>query len=134
MKIQLLGTGVAVILLNVTLLSMVATGAVEGAVDDNFATFPLDEACEDTDCTTMKADWTTSTSEQDYYVWSMTNSAAVAADSSVEPAYEKVGPFTYSITSTKTFISHDSTAGELKYSESWRSLPKLKQEEIKIQI
>ena len=118
MKIQLLGTGVAVILLNVTLLSMVATGAVEGAVDDNFATFPLDEACEDTDCTTMKADWTTSTSEQDYYVWSMTNSAAVAADSSVEPAYEKVGPFTYSITSTKTFISHDSTAGELKYSES----------------
>ena len=118
MKIQLLGTGVAVILLNVTLLSMVATGAVEGAVDDNFATFPLDEACEDTACTTMKADWTTSTSEQDYYVWSMTNSAAVAADSSVEPAYEKVGPFTYSITSTKTFISHDSTAGTLKYSES----------------
>ena len=118
MKIQLLGTGVAVILLNVTLLSMLATGAVEGAVDDNFATFPLDEACEDTDCTTMKADWTTSTSEQDYYVWSMTNSAAVSADQSVEPAYKKVGPFTYSITSTKTFISHDATAGELKYSES----------------
>ena len=118
MKIQLLGTGVAVILLNVTLLSMLATGAVEGAVDDNFATFPLDEACEDTDCTTMKADWTTSTSEQDYYVWSMTNSAAVSADQSVEPAYKKVGPFTYSITSTKTFISHDATAGTLKYSES----------------
>jgi hypothetical protein len=118
MKIQLLGTGVAVLLLNVTLLSMLATGAVEGAVDENFATFPLDEACEDTDCTTMKADWTTSTSEQDYYVWSMTNSAAVAADGSVEPTYEKVGPFTYSITSTKTFISHDPTAGELKYSES----------------
>ena len=118
MKIQLLGTGVAVLLLNVTLLSMVATGGVEGAVEDNFATFPLDEACEDTACATMKADWTTSTSEQDYYVWSMTNSAAVAADGTVEPAYEKVGPFTYSITSTKTFISHDATAGTLKYSES----------------
>ena len=118
MKIQLLGTGVAVLLLNVTLLSMLATGAVEGAVDDKFATFPLDEACEDTACTTMKADWTTSTSEQDYYVWSMTNSAAVSADASVEPVYEKVGPFTYSITSTKTYISHDATAGTMKYSES----------------
>ena len=105
MKIQLLGTGVALILLNVTLLSMVATGAVEGAVDDNFATFPLDEACEDTDCTTMKADWTTSTSEQDYYVWSMTNSAAVAADSSIEPAYEKVGPVSYTHLTLPTIYS-----------------------------
>jgi hypothetical protein len=97
---------------------MLATGAVEGAVEENFATYPLDEACEDTTCETMKADWTTSTSEQDYYVWSMTNSAAVSANDSVEPVYEKVGPFTYSITSTKTFISHDATAGTIKYSES----------------
>ena len=116
MKIQLLGTGVAVILLNVTLLSMLATGAVEGAVDDNFATFPLDEACEDTDCTTMKADWTTSTSSRDYYAYDLTNLAAVIADG--EPTYEKIGPFTYDITTERELINHDSAAGTLQYRET----------------
>jgi hypothetical protein len=117
MKIQLLGTGVAVLLLNVTLLSMLATGAVEGAVDDKFATFPLDEACEDTACTTMKADWTTSTTSRDYYAYDLTNSAAVLAGSA-EPAYEKMGPFTYDITTERQLIAHDGTAGTLQYRET----------------
>ena len=41
------------ILLNLVLLSPIATSMVEDAVEDNFETYPYDTACADSDCTTV---------------------------------------------------------------------------------
>ena len=59
--------GAVMILLNLVVLSPIATSMVEGAVDDNFETYPYDSACENEDCTKENADWASSTSERSYY-------------------------------------------------------------------
>ena len=111
----MIGVGLTFLLLNLTLLPIVFTGAVPGAVDEKFETYPLDAACgEDGDCSTVEADWATSTAQRDYYAWDVTNLADVMAIGAT-PTYQKMGPFTYDITSTKTLIEHDKDAGELTY-------------------
>ncbi len=111
----MIGAGLTFLLLNMTLIPIVFTGAVEGAVEEKFETYPLDVACgEDGDCSTVEADWVTSMSQRDYYAWDVTNLADVMENGST-PTYQKMGPFTYDITSTKTLIEHDSDAGELTY-------------------
>ena len=111
----LIGVGLTFLLLNLTLLPIVFTGAVPAAVDEKFETFPLDAACgENGDCSTVEADWATSTAQRDYYAWDVTNLADVM-DTGATPTYQKMGPFTYDITSTKTLIEHDEDAGELTY-------------------
>ncbi|MDE0574785.1 MAG: hypothetical protein OSB32_04300 [Candidatus Poseidoniales archaeon] len=111
----LIGVGLTFLLLNLTLLPIVFTGAVPAAVDEKFETYPLDAACgEEGDCSTVEADWATSTAQRDYYAWDVTNLADVMAIGAT-PTYQKMGPFTYDITSTKTLIEHDEDAGELTY-------------------
>ncbi len=111
----MIGVGLTFLLLNVTLIPIVFTGAVSGAVEENFETFPLDSACgEDGDCNTIEADWATSTSRRDYYAWDITNLDDVMEHGDT-PTYQKMGPFTYEITSKKTLISHDENAGEMTY-------------------
>ena len=111
----LIGIGLTFILLNLTLIPIVFTGAVPDAVEERFETYPLDSACgEDGDCSTVEADWVTSTAQRDYYAWDITNVDDVMATGAT-PTYEKMGPFTYDITSTKTLIEHDADAGELTY-------------------
>ena len=111
----LLGVGIAVLLLNLTLLPIVFTGAVPGAVADKFETYPLDSICgEDGDCDSVEDGWATSTSTRDYYAWDLTNADDVL-ESQVPPIYQKKGPYTYQITSQKTLLEHDADKGELTY-------------------
>ena len=111
----LIGIGLACLLLNVTLLPIVFTGAVEGAVEEKFETYPLDSACgEDGDCDTLEDDWAVSTTSRDYYAWDITNLQEVI-ENQATPDYERMGPYTYDITSEKTLIEHDSYNGHLTY-------------------
>ena len=106
--------GIVLVLLNVAALAPLATGAVEGAVEENFATFTKDSACADADCTEAEEDWAVSTASRDFYGYSITNVADVMATGAA-PAYEKVGPVTYDITTTKTITGYDAATGELTY-------------------
>ncbi|MDA0925954.1 MAG: hypothetical protein O3C36_04860, partial [archaeon] len=95
-------------------LAPLATGAVEGAVEENFATFTKDSACADADCTEAEEDWAVSTASRDFYGYSITNVADVMATGAA-PTYEKIGPVTYDITTTKTITGYDAATGELTY-------------------
>jgi len=108
--------GAVMILLNLVVLSPIATSMVEGAVDDNFETYPHDSACENEDCTKANADWASSTSERSYFAWNLTNAGEVMAGS--DPVYEKLGPFVYDIEVTRNIIDFDKSAGTLTYDES----------------
>ena len=107
----MLGAALVCLILSAPL-SILSTGAVEGAVEDNFETFPTDNACADDDCTEADPDWATSTGERSYYAWNLTNPGEA------EPVYEQVGPFDYDITYTREIIDFNKTAGTLTYSES----------------
>ena len=108
---MMLGAALVCLILSAPL-SMLSTGAVEGAVEDNFETFPADNICANDDCTEAEEDWASSTGERSYYAWNLTNPGAS------EPVYEKVGPFDYDISYTREIIAFDETAGTLTYSES----------------
>ena len=97
-------------------LSVLSTGGVEDAVIEATKTTPLDNICADDDCTDIESDWATSTTDRDFYGWTVTNAAEVANGSA--PTHEKIGPVTYTITSDRTFTSHNSTAGTLTYHEN----------------
>ena len=111
---NMLIAGIVLILLNVAALAPMATGAVEGAVEENFASFSKDSACADADCTEAEEDWAVSTASRDFYGYSITNVADVMA-TGAEPIYEKIGPVTYDITTTRTITGYDAAAGELTY-------------------
>ena len=112
---MMLGAALVCLILSAPL-SMVSTGAVEGAVEDNFETFPTDTACANDDCTEAEEDWATSTGERSYYAWNLTNPTEVMGGA--DPVYEQVGPFDYDITYTREIIAFDEDAGTLTYSES----------------
>jgi hypothetical protein len=97
-------------------LSMLSTNGVEDAVIEATKTTPLDNICSDDDCTEFEEDWVTSTTDRDFYGWTVTNPAEVANGSA--PTHKKIGPVTYTITSDRTFTSHNSTAGTLTYHEN----------------
>ena len=97
-------------------LSMLSTGGVEDAVIEATKTTPLDNICANDDCTDIESDWASSTSDRDFYGWTVTNAAEVANGSA--PTHEKIGPVTYTITSDRTFTSHNSTAGTITYHEN----------------
>ena len=103
--------GAVMILLNLVVLAPVATSMVDGAVEDNFETYPYDSACADSDCTTAEADWASSTSDRSYYAWNLTNADEVMAGG--DPVYDMLGPFDYEITTTRNIIAFDKEAGTL---------------------
>jgi len=108
--------GAVMILLNLVLLSPIATSMVEDAVEDNFETYPYDSACADSECTTAEEDWASSTSDRSYYAWNLTNADAVMAGEA--PVYDMLGPFDYEITITRNIIEFNKSAGTLTYNES----------------
>ena len=97
-------------------LSVISTGAVEDAVIEATKTKPLDDICANDDCTDLESDWVSSTTDRDFYGWTVTNAAEVANGSA--PTHEKIGPVTYSITSDRTFVSQDSSNGTITYHEN----------------
>ena len=59
---------------NMSALPIVFTSAVPNAVEENFATFPLDSACgENGDCSSVESDWEVSVATRDYYAWDLVN-------------------------------------------------------------
>ena len=111
----LLGAATFLLLINVTFLPMVFTSAVPGAVEEKFATFPLDSACgDDGNCDSVEDSWATTTVTRDYYAWNLANLEDVLAEGA-EPRYVEKGPYTYEITSEKTLLEHDEQNGELTY-------------------
>ena len=108
---MMLGAALVLLVLSAPL-SMLSTAGVEDAVEENFETFPADEACANSDCTEAESDWSTSTGERSYYAWNLTNPG------DAEPVYEKVGPFDYDITYTREILDYNETAGTMQYSES----------------
>ena len=113
---QKLIAGAVMVLLNLVLLSPIATSMVEGAVEKEFETYPYDSACANSDCTEAEEDWATSTSERTYYAWNLTNADEVMAGE--EAVYKKLGPFNYDITYTREIVDFDKEAGTLTYTES----------------
>ena len=112
---MMIGAALALLVLSAPL-SMLSTGAVEGAVDDEFETFTKDNACANDDCTEAESDWASSTSQRDYYAWDITNVEDVM-ENGTAPAYEKVGPFTYDITYKRTILDYDEDAGTMTYNQ-----------------
>ena len=96
---------------------MLSTGGVEDAVLEATKTTPLDNICANDDCTELESDWVTSTADRDFYGWTVTNLDDVMANGTA-PTHEKIGPVTYTITSDRTFVSRDSTAGTITYHEN----------------
>ena len=105
--------GIVLVLLNVAALAPMATNAVEGVVDDTFESYTKDAICADDECDNAEEDWASSTAQRDYYAWDVTNLAEVMGGAA--PVTEKVGPFTYDITTTRTINSYDDSAGEVTY-------------------
>ena len=112
---MMIGAALALLVLSAPL-SMLSTGAVEGAVEENFETFTKDNACANNDCTEAESDWASSTSQRDYYAWDITNVEDVM-ENGTAPAYEKVGPFTYDITYKRTILDYDEDAGTMTYNQ-----------------
>ena len=112
----MLATGLVCLLLSGGL-SVLSTGGVEDAVLEATETKPLDDICDNSDCTEINPDWATSTAERDFYGWTITNVDDVMANGTA-PTHEKIGPVTYTITSDRTFTSHDSDAGTITYHEN----------------
>ena len=112
----MLAAGLVFILLSGGL-SVLSTGGVEDAVLEATKTTPLDNICSNDDCTEFEEDWVTSTADRDFYGWTVTNLDDVMANGTA-PTHEKIGPVTYTITSDRTFTSHDSTAGTVTYHEN----------------
>ncbi len=110
---NMLIAGIVLVLLNVAALAPMATNAVEGVVDDTFESYTKDAICADDGCDNAEEDWASSTAQRDYYAWDVTNLAEVMGGAA--PVTEKVGPFTYDITTTRTINSYDASAGEVTY-------------------
>lgn len=107
--------GLSVLILNLSIIPIVFTGAVPSAVEERFETYPLDSVCGvDGDCSSIEEEWSSSSVTRDYYAWDLTNLNDVLLNQEL-PQYNKKGPYTYEITSEKTFLNHDEEAGELTY-------------------
>jgi len=112
----MLAAGLMFLILNIAVFAPLATGGVQDAVDETFATYTKDTACANDDCTEAKADWAVSTSQRDYSAWTITNLDDMMANGS-EPAYTEVGPFTYDITATRTLTGYDAANGTMTYTQ-----------------
>ena len=112
----MLGAGLMFLILNVAILAPIATGAVPDAVAEATAEAPKDDICSNDDCTEVEADWASSSTDRDFYGWNLTNLGEVLAGGA--PVYDEVGPVTYTITSERHVMEHNSTSGELTYHEN----------------
>jgi hypothetical protein len=111
----MIALGIVFLLLS-GVLGVVSTGAVDDAVAEATETRPMDDICANSDCTEAEDDWASSSTDRDFYGWNITNVGEVIAGTSA-PNYTKVGPVTYTITSDRSIVNHDSNAGTITYHE-----------------
>jgi hypothetical protein len=112
----MLGAGLMFLILNLALIAPIATGAVPDAVAEATAEAPKDDICSNDDCTEIEADWASSSTDRDFYAWNLTNLGGVLGGDA--PVYEEIGPVTYTITSDRHLMEHNSTSGEITYHEN----------------
>ncbi len=116
LNLSAIGIGFVLIILNLAAIGPLATGAVPDAVKDAVATKVKDDICEDVLCLTVTDDWAESTSQRDFYAWSILNVDDVENNGSA-PIYEKIGPITYDVTLKKAVEEYDIKNGLLTYSQ-----------------
>ena len=116
-NVGVLAVGILLLGVNLLVLGPMATGAVPGAVDDAFATYPKDNACANDDCSEVNEDWASSVSTRDYYAWNLSNPDDVLYGD--DPQFVKIGPVTYEIITNRTLLDYDADAGTMEiYSSS----------------
>ena len=94
--------------INVVVISPMVMGITEEKLSE--ATIMTNETWEDDE-------WLNATSERSFFAWNLTNVDELQQDDSVEMQFEKMGPFTYDLTTKREVLYHDETAGTLTYRE-----------------
>ena len=111
MNAKAIALGIVGILLIGTNLFVVSP-FVMGVVDDTLAT------ATDMDNETWEDEgWLNATSERSFYAWNLTNAAELQNGDETEMEFEKMGPFTYELTTKREVLYHDESAGTLTYRE-----------------
>ena len=62
-------------------------------------------------------EWLNGVSERSFYAWNLSNAAELQSGEETEMEFEKMGPFTYDLTTKREVLYHDETAGTLTYRE-----------------
>ena len=93
-------------------------GIIEGTVADTVAGSydGLDDDGNQDYTADFDDDWINASSEKAYFANSITNLEEILADATVEPTYEKVGPFIYYENTTREVIEYDYEEGSITYS------------------
>ena len=93
-------------------------GIIEGTVADTVAGSydGLDDDGNQDYTADFDDDWINAASEKAYFANSITNLEEILADATVEPTYEKVGPFIYYENTTREIIEFDYEEGSITYS------------------
>ena len=61
--------------------------------------------------------WLNATSERSFFAWNLSNAAALQSGEETEMEFEKMGPFTYELSTIREVLYHDEEAGVLTYRE-----------------
>ncbi|MDP6888965.1 MAG: hypothetical protein QF454_02925, partial [Candidatus Thalassarchaeaceae archaeon] len=85
---------------------------VMGVVDEKLST-----ATVMTSDTWEDDDWLNATSERSFFAWNFSNADEWLGDENTVKEFEKVGPFTYHLTTKREVLYHDENAGTLTYRE-----------------
>ena len=93
-------------------------GIIEGTVADTVAGSydGLDDDGNQDYTADFGDDWINASSEKAYFANSITNLEEILADATVEPTYEKVGPFIYYENTTREVVEYDYDEGSITYS------------------
>lgn len=93
-------------------------GIIEGTVADTVAGNydGLDDDGNQDYTADFDDDWINASGEKAYFANSITNLDEILADATVEPTYEKVGPFIYYENTTREVIEFDYDEGSITYS------------------
>ncbi len=93
-------------------------GIIEGTVADTVAGSydGLDDDGNQNYTADFGDDWINASSEKAYFANSITNLEEILADATVEPTYEKVGPFIYYENTTREVVEYDYDEGSITYS------------------
>ena len=98
--------GILLISTNLFVVSPFVMDVVEEKLSE--ATIMTNETWEDDE-------WLNATSTRSFYAWNLTNVGELQADDSADMQFEKMGPFTYELTTKREVLYHDESAGTLTY-------------------
>jgi len=100
--------GILLMSINLAVISPMVMGITEEKLAE--ATVMTEETWEDDD-------WLNATSERSFFAWNLNNTDELQQDDDAEMEFEKMGPFTYNLTTKREVLFHDEVAGTLTYRE-----------------